>query len=174
MHNHADDHGPWDKCGSCWLNGMKWLLGWEGWGGIPINLLYHFCQTPPAYQFCLCLALTFVMVHLLSSFPAMLPGRPLLHETIITFHVLMPIVWLPTSLVLRLAKSILFFFIEANQLYHRLVWWWPMGMFIWGGLMALARLNGEMTCWWTAIIWMPYGGLWSELGSSVVCQFWLI
>ena len=121
-----------------------------------------------------CLIPTFMMVHRSSSFPAMLPGRPLVCGIITTSHVPMPIVQSPTPLVLRLAKLIFFHLMETDWLYHRSAWWWSMAMFVRGGLMALVRSGGKMTHWPIITIWMPYGGSWSELGSRVVCWFQLI
>ena len=114
--NPADIYGPQDKCGSHWLVGVNWLLGFRGQGGIPINSLYHFHQQPTSLPILLmscsnlCDGMPF---EFLSGHVA---GSPLLHGTVASSLVLGLTVWLPTPLILRLVKLILFHLMETDQL----------------------------------------------------------
>ena len=66
------------------------------------------------------------------------------------------------------------FWWKLINFHHRSAWWWPMGMFIWGGSMVSRRLSGGTIHWQTPTTWMLFGVLWSEWGSNVVCWFRLI
>ena len=104
--NPADVHGPWDECRSCWLVGVKWLLGFQGWGRVLINLLYPFHQQLTSLPILLpCLVPIFVLLCLSSSFLVILLGRQLLLGIVASSLVLGLIVWLPTPQILRCWQS---------------------------------------------------------------------
>ena len=159
-----------DKCTDYWLDGGKWLLGFWGQGGIPINLLYHFCQTYWLPN------MSCSTLH--NGAPFEFLSGCVSEETITPCDCCnFPCAWADSCIAYpsntEVAKPILFAFVCKTDWLSRSGCAWPTAMFVWNGLSPV-RLSGDLIHWQTTIIWMPCGGSQSVLGNSAICQCQMI